>query len=122
MTTVHHCPSAGRTAPGDEFDCDACRASLLEAFRPPHVIVPDGPPFSRTVPLDPNPEPDPDHDVDGGVQREVGGGGFWWVRCTCGWQRGARFVRPTGYSSAQRLVTLWISRHQADPDEREFPA
>lgn len=121
--TIHYCVAVGSPVSDvDEFDCAACRARLLEAFRPPHIIVPES--RTRTVSLIPEQAPgapvteEGTHVLDAGVVSFAEeSGGHWWVKCSCGWERGGNYARPTGRGVAERLVRHWSAHHTESPEE-----
>lgn len=132
---IEHSPLNGPVDvvhPGDQIDCEPCRAALLAAFRPspdqvteeeiiqrlppyrhggqPHLTVP--PEHTRTVDLGAHPvqyyvEPYPDRP-----------GGLWSAACPCGWSKAGPYARDgAGQIVAQRLAETWAARHKSNPLE-----
>lgn len=118
---TEHLTSSGARHPGDEFDCSACRAGLLEAFREPgsvplpgtspvpHTVL--GPEHSRTVDLG--------HAVTSRVVPHTDRpGGTWSAVCTCGWTKSGAYVRNgMGETTAARLARVWADQHRMNPLE-----
>lgn len=119
MILKHTCLD-GEDRPGDEFDCGACRGMLLDSFKAPHLILPEG--SARTVDLS-RPEawegqtphvtehgldPDPDQP-----------GGDWYAICTCGWRESGHYARDTSVAqqTAARLAKLKALKHREESSQ-----
>lgn len=99
---VHACygPEGVKEGAGLEFDCPRCRASLLEAFRPPA----EDPPVTGPV----------HHRTDVKVLVPPGATPSWLVRCSCGYRK---YGTAQGEEHAVRMTAeAWAYRHRTDPE------
>lgn len=131
---VKHYPLGGasrETHPGDQLDCEPCRAALLAAFREPADS--DYPPMNAPVPpykdgglphLFPGPEHTRTvdlsaHQVESFVEPYPDRpGGLWSAVCSCGWSKAGPYARDgAGEIVADRLAGAWADRHRKNPLE-----
>lgn len=128
---IEHSPLGGpadAVHPGDQIDCEPCRAALLAAFREPADS--DYPPLNSPVPpykdgglphLFPPPPETPSWTGEHVTWQRVdpftdGPGGTWAVGCECGWGESGGYARDgMGEQTARRLATLKAQRHREDP-------
>lgn len=132
--TTHACMSSPGLAPGDQFDCPACRAVLLRAFREPVQAPGEGAPVDAgqdTGCLEPElcttSDPCPvcesareGHDANARAFEYPyrPGTGTWSAWCSCGW-----FVTgpwgvpggPRGLGEARDIAHQWAQRHRDNP-------
>lgn len=103
--TAHACwgPEGVREGAGAEFDRPRCRASLLEAFRPPAEV-----PTAVVAPV---------HRTEVKVLIQPGAVPSWRVTCSCGYQKSGT---AQGEADDVRMAAeAWAYRHRTDPEEAD---
>lgn len=100
---THTCFFDGTKRLGSSYDCPKCWDAL-----------------ERSVDLDEARREDPEifHHTTADTYPEADGGGWWSVRCTCGWTRSGHYLRDEGEPVALRLADLKGAEHETNPDKR----